>query len=229
MTSQAPALTKDDLEALRRYAAGADLADIAKTLGVKRDVLGLRMARLCNLNRNRARELTRDLPPMRRPAGRRTDPDPVEHDRIDRVFAKAFVEKSPQLGFLVDAARALSAACDRELVPGCPMEAQIRDVDLAIAALDGTTVRAEIIETEPPPTQPAAKLDPEFRGPDPWKDPRKAATAAPAPEPLERWSAWRCPTCRHLGQPDNHPDTCADQLQPVSLLVVPRQAAPCPS
>lgn len=200
-------ITADEEALLRSWLAGHDLKNIAAARKTTATELYESLIDVCGYDRLTARKVLRDG--VRRPARRKpADLDPAgdaEGARVQRVVNDVLLDHSPAVAHVLDAARALSAAVALELYPGCPMEVQIRDLDLAVATLDGT--------------QPAPHLG------------REAIRPTPHAEPLETWSAHRCAHCRYLGPAGDHRATVdrlvcdghATQLQPVALLVMPRE------
>lgn len=205
-----PVLTAEQLEILRDYAAGADLGDLARQYGQDRGKMGDWVIRACGLNRNRAKELTRGLPPRRPPRGQRPrDVDAAELDRLDRVFNGVFVDHSPQLAALVDAARALVGKAKQSgsaffQTPWL----ETTQLQRAVAALDGAELPA------PPAPQPVLEPPP--------------TPSTPALEVLERWHVHRCDLCRYVGPATDHLECRAggvSRMRPVAVLVVPREGS----
>lgn len=218
-------ITADEEALLRSWLAGHEIKHIAAARKTTATELYESLIDVCGYDRLTARKVLRDG--VRRPARRKpADLNPAadaEGARVQRVVNDVLLDHSPAVAAVLDAARALNAKAKQtgSAFFQTPWH-ETTQLRRALATLDGTDhdmgeTRVAVIPVlgeVPAGTHAVAEIMP----PD------------PAPAPLERWSAHRCPTCRWIGPFIDHDDHtgCPSELQPVALLVMPREV-PCPT
>jgi hypothetical protein len=195
----------------RSWLAGHEIKNIAAARKTTATELYESLIDVCGYDRLTARKVLRDG--TRRPARRKpADLDPAgdaEGARVQRVVNDVLLDHSPAVAAVLDAARALNAKAKQtgSAFFQTPWH-ETTQLHRALATLDGIDPGVAV--------QPALEPRPEL--------------PTSTPEPLERWSAHRCPTCRWIGPFIDHDDHagCPGELQPVALLVMPREV-PCPT
>lgn len=198
-------LTEQDITLLRAYAGRDDIPTIADTVGRSREKVGLRLAQLCNLNRNTAREL------LARAAGS----TPARPGRRAAASHPAPPAAEP-------AVEAPEPASDRFAHPGTRGYDRTHFFGDSCPGGHFDHRHADDPPADDPPTEPASV------------SPAVAPIELPdAPNPgsnevVARYGALWCDHCGHCGPADGHDRRPGCDPFAVDITIT-RREAPCPT